>query len=84
MKAILETATTTAGYTEAAASEWSWRTIVKIALATAVLVAVYLVTSWLPTEPEAFSSTVFSGLALFWVMGGVFTITLLALSDKRG
>ena len=50
------------------------------------MTAVYFLASYLPAPAEQAEagSQLLGGFALFWVLGGLFTITLLALSDRRG
>ncbi len=63
--------------------EWSGRNVARIALAAALLVAVYVLASWMPAEDSAVSVHTAGRFLMFWIIGGVLTVGLLALSDSR-
>ncbi len=64
--------------------EWTPARVLRIALAAVLLVGVYLAAGLLPTESGSFNPGAVGSFVMFWVLGGVFTITLLAASDRRG
>ncbi len=65
--------------------EWTGRSVIRLCIAVLVMTVVYFLASSLPAPVEQAEGSFFlSGFALFWVLGGLFTITLLALSDRRG
>ena len=55
----------------------------RLLVAAALLFTVYLLASLLPVDTAGMDFSVIGGFLVFWVLGGVFTITLLALSDRR-
>ena len=63
--------------------EASWRKVLRLALAAALLVAVYLLAGALPTASGPDSLDTMGRVLVFWVLGGVFTIFVLILSDRR-
>ena len=64
--------------------EWTGSRLLRIAIAAMLLVAVYLGAGLLPTEGDSFNPGAVGGFLMFWGLGGVFTISLLAASDRRG
>lgn len=64
--------------------EWSGRIIVRLVLAALLLSFVYLLASWIPVERSDATGNMISSFLFFWVLGGIFTITVLALSDRQG
>ena len=66
--------------------EWTGRSVFRLVLAAVVMSAVYFLASLLPAPAEQAEagSHMLSNFALFWVLGGIVTITMLALSDRRG
>jgi hypothetical protein len=58
--------------------------LVRLALAVAVLSLVYCLSGLVPVSETEAGNSFLPGLALFWFLGGLVTITLLALSDRRG
>ena len=63
--------------------EWTLRSIFKLVLACGLLSLVYFLASWIPVERDAATGNLVSGFLMFWVLGGVFTVALLALTDRR-
>jgi hypothetical protein len=53
-------------------------------LAAAVLSLVYYLAGLVPVSETGVGESILPGFALFWLLGGLLTITLLALSDRRG
>jgi len=50
----------------------------------ALLLAVaYLLSTWVASAPNVFSTQVWSGFLLFWLGGGLITLFLLTLAAKR-
>jgi hypothetical protein len=67
----------------AARREWTASSISKVLLGAALLTLVYLLASSLPAQSEVHIGHLVRGFLFFWVLGGIFTVTLLALSDRR-
>ena len=63
--------------------EWSGGTILRLLAALAALSLVYLLTSHIPPAGEEVVAGVVSQVLFFWVLGGVFTMVLLAFSDRK-
>jgi Cu/Ag efflux pump CusA len=63
--------------------EWTAGSIVKIVVAITLLTLVYLLASWIPVEKAADAGHLIRGFLLFWVLGGMFTVAVLVLSDLR-
>ena len=63
--------------------EWTAGSIGKIALGVALLSLVYLVSSWLPVENPANGGELARNFLAFWLCGGIFTVLLLAITDRR-
>jgi hypothetical protein len=63
--------------------EWTIRSFLRVVLAVALLTGVYFLASWIPVDQGEAGHSLFTGFIFFWIMGGIFTITLLALSDRN-
>ncbi len=77
---------TSSGEAKDGRSEWTIRTVMRLVMAGVVLTAVCFFASSLPAPVEAVEEggNLFGGFAMFWILGGIFTISLLALSDRHG
>ncbi len=64
--------------------EWTGRSVVRLLLAAAVLSLVYYVAGLVPVTEAESGDSLLPGIVMFWLLGGLLTITLLALSDRRG
>ncbi len=64
--------------------EWTWRSVRRLLLAGAVLSLIFYLAGLVPVESEEAESGLLGSFVLFWFLGGLITITLLALSDRRG
>lgn len=56
---------------------------IRYGLAIALLVVVYLVSSWNPAETESMSLGITPSFMLFWLAGGSLTLGILARAAKK-
>ena len=62
---------------------WNWRRGGRLVLAATLLVVVYLAVGNLPVGFDGMPVEAITGFVLFWVLGGLFTITLMAFIDRK-
>lgn len=73
-----------AGLREERSNEWTPSRLLSILLALALLLVVFIAAGELPPDGEGISVSAIGGFLLFWGLGGLITITLLAASDRKG
>ena len=63
--------------------EWTAGSVLRLVLGAALLSLVYFLATWIPVDAEGVTVSMISGFLFFWVLGGLFTVAVLALSDRR-